>query len=132
MNISWIKNLVKLAVGVIFFQTLFFKFSGAEESVYIFSTLGIEPWGRIGSGFIELLIVLLFLIPTIVWLGALLGFFTMLGAILAHIFIIGIEVSQDHGLLFSLAMFNLIGCSFLLYCEREMVFKILQQLKKKI
>ncbi|MCW7462151.1 DoxX-like family protein [Leptospira limi] len=131
MNLLWIRQLVKLAVGVIFLQTLFFKFSAADESVYIFSKLGVEPWGRIGSGIIELLIVLMFCIPRIVWLGAMFGFFTMMGAIFAHIFFIGIEVSQDHGLLFSLAIINLIGCSLLLYTDRERLLKILDQLKKK-
>ncbi|WP_322113182.1 DoxX family protein [Leptospira levettii] len=127
MKISWIKNIVKLAVGVIFLQTLFFKFSGAEESVYIFSKLGVEPWGRIGTGFVELIIVLMLLIPRIVWLGATLGLFAMLGAILAHFFCIGIEVSQDNGLLFCLAIINIIGCSFLIYNEREMMWKIWEQ-----
>ncbi|PKA00315.1 DoxX family protein [Leptospira levettii] len=127
MKISLIKNIVKLAVGVIFLQTLFFKFSGAEESVYIFSKLGVEPWGRIGTGFVELIIVLMLLIPRIVWLGATLGLFAMLGAILAHFFSIGIEVSQDNGLLFCLAIINFIGCSFLMYNEREMMWKIWEQ-----
>ena len=37
---SWI---LRLIVAVILLQTLFFKFSAAKESIYIFSTLGAEP-----------------------------------------------------------------------------------------
>ena len=45
--VSWLLQLV--AAGILL-QTLFFKFTGAEESVYIFTTLGVEPWGRIRVG----------------------------------------------------------------------------------
>jgi hypothetical protein len=54
--ISWALQIV---VALILFQTLFFKFTGAEESIYIFRTLGMEPWGRIGSGVAELIAVVL-------------------------------------------------------------------------
>ena len=50
----WTSWALRLIVAVILLQTLFFKFSAAKESVYIFSTLGMEPWGRIGSGVFEL------------------------------------------------------------------------------
>ncbi|TGL59081.1 DoxX-like family protein [Leptospira ognonensis] len=131
MSKLWIVNAVKLAVGIIFLQTLFFKFSAAEESVFIFSSLGAEPWGRIGSGVIELLIVALLLFPRLVWLGALLGIGTMIGALGAHIFVIGIEISQDHGLLFFLALFNFLGCGFLLFRERETLLMLLKKVRKQ-
>jgi hypothetical protein len=57
---TWV---AKGIVVVILLQTLFFKFSAAEESVYIFKTLGIEPYGRIGSGIVELIASILILIP---------------------------------------------------------------------
>ena len=82
--------IIKLIAVVILVQTLYFKFTGAEESVYIFSTLGAEPYGRIGSGVIELIASLLILIPRTTLLGALLGFGTMLGAIVSHLLILGI------------------------------------------
>ena len=64
---------VKIIAVVILVQTLFFKFTGAEESIFIFTTLGIEPYGRIGSGIVELIASILILIPRTTLLGALLG-----------------------------------------------------------
>ncbi len=75
---SWILQII---VAVILFQTLFFKFTGAEESKYIFSTLGLEPWGRIGSGAVELIAVILLLIPSTVTVGAVLALGTITDAI---------------------------------------------------
>src|SRR5712672_4020652 len=72
---------LRLLAAVIMLQTLFFKFSGAEESVYIFSQLGIEPWGRIGTGIAELIASILILIPRTTPLGALLGLGIMSGAL---------------------------------------------------
>src|SRR4030095_9528440 len=77
---SWILQII---VAVILFQTLFFKFTGAEESKYIFSTLGLEPWGRIGSGVVELVAVILLLIPRTVPYGAILALGTITGAIMS-------------------------------------------------
>lgn len=119
MSKFWILNGIKLVVGVIFLQTLFFKFSAAEESVFIFSKLGVEPWGRIGSGLIEFFIIVLFFNPRFVWIGALVGIGAMFIALASHVFIIGIEVAKDHGLLFILALINFIGCCILLYADKE-------------
>ena len=94
---TWI---IKLIAVIILLQTLYFKFTGAEESVYIFKTLGAEPYGRIGSGIIELIASILILIPRTTLLGALMGLGTMLGALLSHLFILGIEVKGDGGELF--------------------------------
>ena len=82
--LSWI---CRVAVAIILFQTLFFKFTGAEESKYIFSTVlnpQLEAYGRIGSGVVELIAVVLLLIPSTVWLGAILAFGTISGAIVSH------------------------------------------------
>src|SRR5260221_10226822 len=87
--LSWILQIV---VAVILLQTLFFKFSGAAESVYIFSTLGAEPWGRIGSGIIELIASVLLLVPRTIALGALLALGTISGAVLAHLTQLGIKL----------------------------------------
>src|SRR3954451_12837736 len=82
MAASW---LLRLVAAVILLQTLFFKFTGARESVYIFSTLGAEPWGRIGSGVIELIASVLLLIPaTVVW-GSILSLGVISGAIVSHL-----------------------------------------------
>src|SRR5258706_15750946 len=93
---SWILQII---VAVILFQTLFFKFTGAEESKYIFSKLGLEPWGRIGSGVVELIAVILLLIPKTTTLGALLSLGVISGAVVSHVTKLGIVVRNDGGLL---------------------------------
>lgn len=103
MVVSWVCRIV---VAIILFQTLFFKFTGAEESKYIFSTLmgpELEAYGRIGSGVVELIAVILLLIPGTAWLGALLALGTITGAIMSHLTMLGIVVKDDGGLLFILA-----------------------------
>jgi hypothetical protein len=94
---------LQLIVAGILLQTLFFKFTAAEESVYIFSTLGIEPWGRIGSGIAELAAAVLLLVPATVVIGAVLSAGVISGAIVSHLTVLGIEVQGDGGLLFALA-----------------------------
>ena len=98
----------QLTSAVILGQTLFFKFTGAPESRYIFSRLGIEPWGRIGTGVLELVAVALLLYPRTPALGAVLAIGLMGGAIMSHLTRLGIEVQGDHGLLFKLAVVVLI------------------------
>jgi hypothetical protein len=98
---SWILQLIAAAI---LFQTLFFKFTAAGESVYIFTTLGLEPWGRIGSGIAELIACILLLVPRTVALGALLSLGVISGAILSHLTRLGIVVKDDGGLLFALAV----------------------------
>jgi putative oxidoreductase len=95
---------LQLAVAGILLQTLFFKFTGAAESVYIFSTLGMEPWGRYASGVAELIASLLLLIPGCATFGALLALGVISGAIVSHLTVLGIEVQGDGGLLFALAV----------------------------
>ncbi|MFN3969261.1 DoxX family protein [Flavobacterium sp.] len=121
--ILWI---VKLIAVVILLQTLYFKFTAAEESVYIFQTLGIEPFGRIGSGVAELIASILILIPRTTLLGALLGLGTMLGAIFSHIFVLGIEVQNDGGTLFILALITLLSCLLLVFAERNKIPDLLR------
>lgn len=111
--------IARLAVAIILLQTLFFKFTAAPESVYIFTKLGAEPFGRIGSGVIELIAAILVLIPRTTVFGALIGAGTMLGAILSHLFILGIEVENDGGTLFILAMVTFFCCIFLLFQNRQ-------------
>ena len=100
-GLSWV---LQLAAAGILLQTLFFKFTGAEESVYIFTTLGAEPWGRIGSGIVELIASALLLVPATASLGAVVALGVMAGAIFSHVAVLGIEVKGDGGLLFGLAL----------------------------
>ena len=116
--LSWA---LQLTVAGILLQTLFFKFTGAEESVYIFSTLGVEPWGRIGSGVVELLAAVLLLIPATAPFGALLTMGLMGGAIGSHLTVLGIEVRGDGGLLFGLAVTAFVGSATVLLIRRAQV-----------
>ena len=99
--VSWICRIV---AAVILLQTLYFKFTGAEESVYIFTKVGLEPWGRYASGVAELFAASLLLFPRTVWLGAVIAAGVMLGAIGSHLTKLGIVVKDDGGLLFALAI----------------------------
>ena len=116
--VSW---LLQLAVAGILLQTLFFKFTGAEESVYIFSKLGAEPWGRIGSGIIELIAALLLLVPGTAPVGAIVTMSVMAGAIVSHLTVLGIDVKGDGGLLFGLALTAFVGSAIVLVIRRAYI-----------
>ena len=117
--VTWV---LRVIVAVILLQTLYFKFTGAEESIYIFSTLGMEPYGRIGSGIAELIASILIVYPRTTWIGALIGMGVMIGAIASHLFILGIEVQNDGGTLFILALITFICCSVLVYQNQNTQF----------
>ncbi len=121
--ISWALQIV---VAIILFQTLFFKFTGAEESKYIFTTLGIEPWGRIGSGVVELIAVVLLFIPSTVTYGAILAMGATGVAILSHLTKLGIVVKNsdgagDGGLLFTLAVVTFLSSAIILLIRRTQI-----------
>ena len=113
--------LLKLIVAVILLQTLYFKFTGAPESIYIFQTIGMEPWGRIGSGIVELLAVILIFSPRTTWLGAILALGSMAGAIFFHLTKLGVEVMDDGGLLFGLACVVFISSLIILWNQRSKI-----------
>jgi putative oxidoreductase len=112
---AWILQVI---VALILFQTLFFKFTAAEESVYIFRTLGLEPWGRIGSGVVELIAVILLLRPRTAALGAVVSLGVITGAIVSHLTRLGVVVKDDGGLLFGLAVAVFVGSAAVLFIRR--------------
>ena len=114
--IGWI---CRLAAAVILLQTLFFKFTAAPESVYIFTKIGLEPWGRIGSGVAELMAAILILIPRTTWIGAGLALAVMAGAIFSHLTVLGISVMDDGGLLFGLGFAVAVCSAVLLFLQRS-------------
>ena len=122
--ISWIAAIVS---ALIMLQTLYFKFTAAPESVYIFSTLSMEPWGRIGTGVMELIASILILYPRTTHVGALIGLGSMSGAIFFHITKLGIEVKGDGGLLFIYALSVFISCAILVIVYRERFFALLKK-----
>ncbi len=115
-TLSWI---LRLIVAGILLQTLYFKFSGAPESRYIFETLGAEPWGRIGSGVAELVASILLLVPATAGVGAVLSLALISGAIFAHLTQLGIEVQGDGGLLFYLALAVFFGSLVIAWIHRK-------------
>lgn len=116
--VSWICRVV---AAVILLQTLFFKFTAAPESVYIFTKVGLEPWGRIGSGFAELIAAVLLIAPSFPWLGAGLALGVMGGAIMSHLTVLGVVVKDDGGLLFALAVIVAICSAIVLFIHRHAV-----------
>ena len=116
--VSWICRIV---AAVILLQTLYFKFSGAEESVYIFTKVGLEPWGRYASGVAELFAAALLLFPRTTWLGALIAAGVMVGAIGSHLTKLGIVVKDDGGLLFALAVIVFVAALATLFIHRRQI-----------
>lgn len=115
---NWI---CRLTAAVILLQTLFFKFTGATESVYIFTKVGMEPWGRYGSGVAELIAAVLLLSRCHAWLGAVIALGVISGAITSHLTVLGIEVQGDHGLLFTLALVVFITSAIILWLNRRQI-----------
>ena len=114
-NIDWI---LRVAAAVILAQTLWFKFTAAPESVYIFDKVGLGAPGRIGSGVAELIAAILLVIPRTAWLGAGLAIAVMGGAIMSHLTVLGIDVMGDHGELFGLAMTVALCSAIVLFLHR--------------
>jgi putative oxidoreductase len=118
MKMNVVVWICRIIAAVIMLQTLFFKFSGAEESVYIFTVVGMEPWGRYAVGGMELIASVLILIPATSWVGAGLALGLMTGAIGMHLTILGINVMGDGGYLFFLALVVATCSAVVLYVQR--------------
>jgi len=125
-----LSGLLRLVAAVILLQTLYFKFTGQPESIYIFSKVGMEPWGRIGSGVAELLASILLLVPATIAIGAFLAAGIMVGALAAHLFILGIEVRGDGGQLFGYALVVLIASIVLMFLHFQQLISFKKRLLK--
>lgn len=128
-SISW---LFRIVAAVILLQTLYFKFTAHPESVELFTKLGVEPWGRIGTGIIELITGILLLIPATAFIGAFLGTGLMVGAIFSHLLVIGIESKGDGGQLFMLAIIVLILSLVIQFLHKEQGIRLYSQFSKKL
>jgi putative oxidoreductase len=118
---KYVDVLLRIIVAVILLQTLFYKFSAHPDSVYIFEQIGMEPFGRIGIGILELIAAILILLPATVWLGAGLTVGIIAGAVFFHLTKIGIEVQGDGGLLFYMAIGTLVFSLILLWFRRKSI-----------
>lgn len=126
--LSW---LLRITVAVILVQTLFFKFTAAPESVELFTKLGVEPWGRIATGVMELIASALILINATVFIGAALSLGLMFGAIVSHLTIIGIESNADGGTLFILAIIVFVASLITLLIHRQQGLLLLNKIYNK-
>ncbi|MEO6582673.1 MAG: DoxX family protein [Ferruginibacter sp.] len=117
---------LKLLAAFIMLQTLFYKFTASDESVYIFTALGMEPWGRIGTGVMELIASILILYPKTTGIGAIMGIGLMSGALFFHITKLGFEVQNDGGLLFIYASLVFISCLVLAINYRKDLFQLVR------
>ncbi len=113
-TISWA---IRIGVAIILFQTLYFKFSGAPESIYIFEKTGLGDAGRYGSGIAELIAGILLFVPKTAWMGAIMALGVISGAIFSHLTVLGIEVMDDGGTLFFLALAVFVGSLVTLFLE---------------
>ena len=121
---SW---LLQITAAVILLQTLYFKFTAQPESVELFTKLGVEPWGRIGTGIVELIASILLLVPSTVIIGALLGTGLMAGAIASHLLVIGIESQGDGGQLFMLAIIVFACCLVIMLLHKQQAITIINK-----
>ena len=122
----------RLIAVIILAQTLFFKFSGAAESIYIFTTVGMEPWGRIGIGILELVAAVLLLFNKTAWFGGVLALGLMLGAIGMHLTKLGISVQGDGGYLFFLAVLVAVCSAFVLLRNKAKVESVIRFLAARL
>lgn len=116
---KYVLRFFRILISIIILQTLRFKFTAHPDSVYIFSKVGLEPFGRIFIGILELVAAILILVPKTIWLGALLAFGIISGAVLMHLTILGIQINNDGGLLFFMALIVLILSAIIIWNERK-------------
>ncbi|MEO5999654.1 MAG: DoxX family protein [Chitinophagaceae bacterium] len=124
---SW---LLRVTAAVIMLQTLYFKFTAEPESIYIFSKVGIEPWGRIATGIAELIASILLLVPATISIGAIMAIGIMTGAIITHLTILGVEVQGDGGQLFYYALTVFVFSLILVFMHYRQLFMFKKLLLK--
>lgn len=126
MNLQYIILwLLRILAAVIMLQTLYFKFTAHPQSVHLFTILGMEPWGRIGTGILELIASALILFPKTTGIGAVLGIGLMSGAVFFHLTKLGIVFDGD-AWLFTYALIVLISCIILALFHRNPLIKCAQ------
>lgn len=129
------KNIIywvaRILAAIIMAQTLFFKFSGAEESIAIFTKMGVEPWGRYLTGIAELAAAVLLLINSTARWGGLLACGVMAGAIGSHLFVLGFESNGDGGYLFILACTVMVCSLYVVWVNREKFLKLFGAMERR-
>jgi len=126
--ISWA---LRTTIAIIFLQTLYFKFTAHPDSVHIFTELGVEPYGRISVGIMELITSLLLLLKRTRLFGILLSLGIICGAIFSHLLVIGTNVKGDSGTLFILALIIFTASLLLLYIHKSEIITLFSKITKK-
>ena len=129
-NITY--TIARYLAAIIMLQTLYFKFTGSSESMYIFEKCGLEPEGRWAVGIAELIAASLLIIPKSAWLGGIIGLGLMAGAIGLHLTELGIEVMDDGGQLFYYALIVFVCSIYIIFVNRNKIFnEIIPKILKK-
>jgi uncharacterized membrane protein YphA (DoxX/SURF4 family) len=116
---------LRLIAAFLMLQTLYFKFTAQPESIELFTKLGMEPWGRIGTGIGELIASILILVPRTTLIGAIMGLGLMSGAIFFHLTKLGIYFGGD-AVLFSYAVIIFTCCTLLIIIYRKNIPQLLK------
>lgn len=116
---KYLPGILRIIVALILIQTLRFKFTAHPDSVYIFTKVGLEPYGRIGIGILELIAGCLLLFKKLAWAGAVLTLGIIGGAIIMHLTQLGIEINGDNGVLFGTALVTFILAGIILIIYRK-------------
>lgn len=127
MKHPWLQRLLRWIPALIMLQTLYFKFTAHPQSVKLFNTLGMEPWGRIGTGVLELIAAVLLLIPSTALYGALLALALMSGAIFFHLTQLGIVFDGD-AVLFIYAVITWLAAAIIVWQRKQQFLKLFSPL----
>jgi len=120
--------IIRIIIAVLLLQTLYYKFSAHPDSVYIFTQIGLEPFGRVGIGVLELIAAILIIIPRTIWIGSLLTIGIIGGAIIMHLTLLGITINNDGGLLFYMALIVFLLSLIILINERKNILTIVKNI----
>lgn len=123
-HLIWVLRFIP---AVIMLQTLYFKFTAHPQSVKLFTILGMEPWGRIGTGVFELIASILLLVNSTTLIGAIMGTGLMCGALFFHLTNSNIGINFDGDpILFIYALITLVCCLSLIIVKRNQIFGLLK------
>lgn len=114
--ISW---LFQIVAAMILAKAAYGKFLALESSVYVFNALDMGASSRILIGVIESISTILLLTSTLPHLGALLGFGVMLGAIIAHGSVLGLQVNNDNGMMVMMMSSVIVSTMIVMYIRRR-------------
>ena len=124
----YVERVLAIAAAIILLWTLQFKFTAHPTSVALFTELGMEPWGRIGTGVLELIAGGLLLFRKVSYHGALLSLGLMAGALLSHLGKLGI-VYQGDASLFIMASFVFLASVAILLLRKKEILAFIEEAK---